>query len=129
MPKRYLGKVGLARTGGKQAILKRADHRFIQRFVSHNGCTSFPEAQLRALRDYHEYAERCKSFLRSLVERFFSAVHCLDRLTWLIPFVQLLGLLLNRELESCFWLGRSRVNHGAGGAAIRMGDRGKLANA
>jgi len=62
MPKRYLGKVGLARTGGKQAILKRTDHRSIQRFVSHNGCTSFPEAQLRALRGYHEYAEHCKSF-------------------------------------------------------------------
>ena len=42
----------------------RADHRFIKRieFVSHNGRTSFPWAQLRALRDYHECAERCKSF-------------------------------------------------------------------
>jgi len=36
-------RLGLARTGGKQAILKRADHRFIKRieFESHNGHTSF----------------------------------------------------------------------------------------
>src|ERR1700722_17118725 len=56
----FVQRVGLARTGGKQAILKRADHRFIERieFVSHNGCASFPQA----LREYHECAEGCKSF-------------------------------------------------------------------
>ena|SRR5258708_7631161 len=57
-------------TGGKQAILKRADHRFIERieFVSHNGRTSFP--QLRALGEYHECAERCKSFSKNIAEKF-----------------------------------------------------------
>ena len=41
----FVERVGLARTGGKQAILRRADHRFIKRieFVSHNGRTSFPK--------------------------------------------------------------------------------------
>jgi hypothetical protein len=55
----FVQRVVLAGTGGKQAILKRADHRIIQRieFVSHNGNTSFP--QLRAPGEYHECAERC----------------------------------------------------------------------
>ena len=42
----FVQRVGLApaRTGGEQAILKRADHRFIERIeiVSHKGLTSFP---------------------------------------------------------------------------------------
>jgi hypothetical protein len=40
----WVEKVGLARTGGKQVTLKRADHRRIKRakFISHNGFTSFP---------------------------------------------------------------------------------------
>ena len=69
---RLFGKVGLARKGGKQAILKRADHRFIERFefVSHNGRTSFPWAQLRAFREYHERAERCKSFSKNITGKF-----------------------------------------------------------
>jgi hypothetical protein len=48
--------------GGKQVILKRTDHRFIKRIelVSHNGRTSFPQS--RALGDYHECANRGKSF-------------------------------------------------------------------
>ena len=39
MTPNFVQEVGLARTGGKQALLKRADHRFIERieFVSHNG--------------------------------------------------------------------------------------------
>ena len=59
-------RVGLARTGGKQAILKRADRRLIKRieFVSHNGCASFP--QLRTIREYHEPpAERGESFSKT----------------------------------------------------------------
>ena len=63
----FVQRVDLARTGGKQAILKRADHRFIERIelVSHNGSTSFP--QLRALRKYHECAERCKNLSKRLL--------------------------------------------------------------
>src|SRR5579862_3971530 len=63
-------RVGLARTGRKQAILERADHRFIERieFVSHKGHTSFP--QLRALGDYHERAGRGKSFSKNIAEEF-----------------------------------------------------------
>jgi hypothetical protein len=43
MAPNFIQRVGLARTGGKQAILKRADDRFIERieFVWHNGHTSF----------------------------------------------------------------------------------------
>jgi hypothetical protein len=56
-------RVGLERTGGKQAILKRADHRFIERieFVSHNGHTSFAQAVQRAFREYHGCAELRKN--------------------------------------------------------------------
>lgn len=66
----FVQRVGLAKTGEKQAILKRADHRFIERleFVSHNGLTSFP--RLRALGDYHECAERCKSFSKKIAQKF-----------------------------------------------------------
>jgi len=58
----FVQRVGLAGTGGEQAILKRADHRFIERieFVSHNGRTSFP--QLRVLGEYHGCAESFNSF-------------------------------------------------------------------
>jgi hypothetical protein len=65
----FVERVGLARRGGKQAILKRADHRLNERieFVSHKGRTSFP--QLRAFRAYHERAERCKSFSK-IAEKF-----------------------------------------------------------
>ena len=44
LPK-FVEKVGLAGTGGKQAILKCADDRFFERieFVWHNGCTPFPK--------------------------------------------------------------------------------------
>lgn len=43
MAPNFAKRVSLARTGGKQAILKRADHRFIKRIelASHNGRTSF----------------------------------------------------------------------------------------
>src|SRR5580700_3311687 len=70
MAPNFVQRVGLARAGGKQAILKCADHRFIERseFVSHNGSTSFPWARLRALREYHAGAERCKSFSGSCQE-------------------------------------------------------------
>src|SRR5262245_18734288 len=53
--------------GGKQAILKCADHRFVEQleFVTHNGRTSFPWTQARAPGEYHERAERCKSFRNS----------------------------------------------------------------
>jgi hypothetical protein len=73
-------RVGLARTGGKQAVLKRADHRFIDgvELTLHNGRTSFP--QLRALREYHECAERCKSFSKDIAEKFLQPPMC-DRLT------------------------------------------------
>jgi hypothetical protein len=39
----FVERVGLARTGGKQAILKRADHRFMERieFVSHKEVPPF----------------------------------------------------------------------------------------
>jgi hypothetical protein len=61
-------RVGLARTGGKQAILKRADHRFIEReFVSHIGYTSLP--RVRVSREYHE----CRAAAR--VSAFYSLVH------------------------------------------------------
>jgi hypothetical protein len=44
MPPNFVQRVALAGTGGKQAIPKGADRRFIERieFVSHNGRTSFP---------------------------------------------------------------------------------------
>jgi hypothetical protein len=56
--------VGLARTGGKQVILKCAGHHLIERveFVSHNGRTSFPEMWLKTYERYHARAEHCKSF-------------------------------------------------------------------
>src|SRR5262245_17364270 len=39
-------RIGLARTGGKQAVLMRADHRFVGRFefAFHSGHTSFRQA-------------------------------------------------------------------------------------
>jgi len=77
MAPNFVQRIGLARTGGKQAILKRADRRFIKRieFVSHNGCTSFP--QLRALGEYHDCAERCKNFSKNMAERFLQP--CMSR--------------------------------------------------
>ena len=40
---KFVERVGLARTGGKQAVLMRADHRFFGRieFECHSGPTSF----------------------------------------------------------------------------------------
>jgi hypothetical protein len=74
MAPNFVQRVGLARTGRKQAVLKRADHRFIERieFVSHNGRPPF-FAQLRALREYHERAERCKRvFQKNIAEVTFT---------------------------------------------------------
>ena len=70
VPKPGLERVGLARTGGKQAILKRADHRLNKRieFVSHNGFTSFP--QLRALEVYHARVGRYESVSKNIAEKF-----------------------------------------------------------
>ena len=92
----FVWRVGLAKTGGKQAILKRADHRFIERieFVSHNGRTSFP--QLRALGAYHECAERSKSLSKNIVEKF-------------------LQLRMPRLVHIALWLGRIQDPRRGGG--------------